>query len=140
MAEIYQATAPLLTNVSKSTRLLVVAYHFLVAVFLVGAIVLAWMGARFAPEYTLIAEVVTAIAVPFAALYLIVGWGIFEWKNWSRTASLVLNWINVAAAVLNVARFRMNPDGVLGVLISCAVLWWLSTSAVRLKFCAGSKA
>lgn len=134
MAEIYQTAAERMSSASKTTLRLVVTYHLLVAALLSGAIVLTWMAARSSQEDIFVAELVSGVAAPLALLYLIVGWGIFRWKNWSRTISLVLNWINVALAVVTVTRLRTNPQGVIGSLLSCLVLWWLSMPAVKLEF------
>jgi hypothetical protein len=139
MAEINQAAAPRQSSASKTTLRLVVAYHFLVAASLCGAIVLAWVSARSSQEDVFIAEVMTGLAATLALLYLIMGWGILRWKNWSRTLSLVLNWINVVGAAVAVARLRANPAGVINALLSCLVLWWLSMPAVKLGFRAGSE-
>ena len=108
------------------------AYHFLVAALLCGAIILFWEAARTSQENFFIAEVMSGVAGTLAVLYLVVGWGILRRKNWSRTLSLVLNWINVIAAVANVARLQI--EGVVSVLLSCLVLWWPSMPAVKLEF------
>jgi hypothetical protein len=118
----------------------VVAYHFLVAALLGGAIVLAWVAARSSQEDVFVAEVTSGVAAPLALLYLVVGWGVLGWKNWSRTVSLVLNWINVVGTAVSVARLRTNPEGVISALLSCLVLWWLSMPSVKLGFRAGSEA
>ena len=138
MAEIYQAALPRLSNASKTTWGLVVVYHFLVPAILTGAIAFDWAAARSSREDLLTLEVLSGVGAPFVLLYVTTGWGILRWKNWSRTLSLVLNWINVIAAVANVARLRI--EGVISVLLSCLVLWWLSMPAVKLGFRAGSEA
>jgi hypothetical protein len=137
MAESYEATVPRLSKATKTTRRLVVAYHFLVAALLGGAIILAWVEVRSAPEDINIAEVMSGVAATLGVLYLVVGWGILKWKYWSRILSLVLNWINVIAAAANIARLQI--EGVISVLLSCLVLWWLSMPAVKLAFRAESE-
>ncbi len=116
------------------------AYHFLVVALLGDAIVLTWAAAWSSQEDVFIAELISGVAAPLALLYLIAGWGILRWKNWSRTLSLVLNWINFVAAAVSVARLRINPEGVIGGLLSCLVLWWLSLPAVKLEFRTASEA
>jgi hypothetical protein len=134
MAESCEATAPRLSKASKTTLRLVVAYHFLVAALLGGAIILAWVEVRSAPEDINIAEVMSGVAATLAVLYLVVGWGILKWKHWSRVVSIVLNWINVVGGAVSVARLRVNPEGVISSLLSCLVLWWLAMPAVKLEF------
>jgi cytochrome b561 len=131
MSETYQAAAP---GLSSTTRILVVAYHFLIAAGLIGVLVVEWGIARESGEgFRSFGELIAVVA-PFIIIYSMAGWGILKWKNWSRTLSLVLNWINVVAAVVTLARHSDNPEAFVGVLLSCLVLWWLSVPVVKMEF------
>jgi hypothetical protein len=132
MAEVYQAAAPPQSSPSKTTWGIVVVYHFLIAALLVFMLALWW--ARSSPEDVLTPKEVAVFVIPMALVYFITGWGILKWKGWGRKVSLVLNWLNVVAAVVELPRIRTNSTGVVGVLLSCLVLWWLSVPTVKLKF------
>jgi hypothetical protein len=134
MAEMYQAAVSRSSSASKTTLRLVVAYHFLVGAFLGVAIILVWQSAKFSQEDAFIAKAISGVAAPLAVLYLVVGWGILRRKSWSRTVSIVLNWMNVGAGAISVARLGNNPEGAINVLLSCLVLWGLSMPAVKLEF------
>ena len=132
MAEVYQAAAPPQSSPSKTTWGIVLVYHFLIAALLVFLLALSW--ARSSPEDVLTPREVAVFVIPMALIYFITGWGILKWKNWGRKVSLVLNWLNVVAAVVELPRIRTNSKGVISVLLSCLVLWWLSVPTVKLKF------
>jgi hypothetical protein len=132
MVEVYQAAAPPQSIPSKTTWGIVVVYHFLGAVLPVFVLALSW--ARSSPEDVLGLKEVAVFAIPMALIYFITGWGILKWRNWGRKVSLVLNWLNVVAAVVELPRIRSHSTGVIGVLLSCLVLWWLSVPTVKLKF------
>jgi hypothetical protein len=134
MGELYQGVAPRQPRASNTTRGIVAGYHFVVAATLLAAIAVVWTAFRASEEDPLTFEVVWGLGVLFSILYSATGWGILKWKNWSRGLSLVLNWLNVIAAVINVARLRTNVAGAIGVVLSCLVLWWLSMPAVKLQF------
>lgn len=134
MAEVYEAIEKQLPYPSKTTWGLVVAYHLLIATALIVALVVFWMTMKSPSEDLITPGEAAVIVAPFALAYLMAGWGILRWKNWSRILSLVLNWLNVIATVVNVSRLRNNPQGIVGVLVSCLVLWWLSLPAVKLVF------
>ena len=138
MGETYQASAPGLSRTSKTTQVLVVAYHLLVAVFVTGALLLEWLAGIRSQDDRFLPEAMSLIAGLFVLLYFTTAWGILRWKNWSRSVALVLNWINVVAAVLNLRRIWI--EGVVSVLLSCLVLWWLSKPAVKLGFRRGNLA
>src|SRR5215472_15580433 len=132
MAEVYQAAAPHQSSPSKTTWGLAVAYHFLIVVLLLFALVLAL--ALSSPKDVLTPKELAVFVIPIALIYFITGWGMLKWRNWSRTISLVLNWLNVIAAAVSVRRLLTTPEAVIGVLLSCFVLSWLSMPAVKLKF------
>ena len=138
MGEIYQPAAPALSSASKTTRLLVVLYHFLVASIIAGALVLDWMTGNSSQDDRFILKAMSLIAAPLVLAYFITAWGILKWKNWSRGVALVLNWINIVAAALNL--HRIETKGAISVVLSCLVLWWLSTPVVKLEFRRGSVA
>jgi chromate transport protein ChrA len=139
MDETYQNATQRVSSTSKGTRGLVVAYHFLITAALTAALVVVWVESRSSQEQILTPQLVSAVLAPFALLYLITGLGILGWRNWSRILSLVLNWSNVLGAVVSIARLRVNAEGVLSLLLSCLVLWWLSVPAVKLAFQGGSR-
>lgn len=138
MAEVYQAIENQLPYPSKTTRGLVIAYHFLIVGALIIALVVFWMTTKSSPGDLLTPREAAVIVAPFALVYLVAGWGILKWKNWGRILSLVLNWLNVVATVVNVSRLVNSPQGIIGVVLSCLVLRWLSLPAVKLAFQRGS--
>ena len=134
MSEVHQTASLSLSRASQTTRGLVAVFHFFIAAILVGAILVDWVTVRPSGDDLFMLEVLSAIGVPFALLYSVTGWGILGWRNWSRISSLVLNWLNVIAAVWSVVRQRINPTSAISVLLSCLVLWWLSTPEVKFQF------
>ena len=131
MAGIDQAAAPQLTGASKTTRVLVAIYHFLVPVIFCGALLVDWLTAGTSREdFSL--GVLSVVAVLLTLSYFMTGFGILKWRNWGRTFSLVLNWMNVFAALVSMARLRI--EAIISVLLSCLVLWWLSLPVVKLEF------
>jgi hypothetical protein len=115
----------------------VVVYHFFVAAVLTGVLIVVWATPGSSWK-TLAPQEMSVIIAPFALIYFIVGWGMLRWKNWSRTVSLVLNWVNLFAVAVSVARVQM--EGVISAVLSCLVLWWLSAPAVKLQFRSGKVA
>ena len=101
---------------------------------LLVVILVDWVRLRSSGDDLFMLKALTAVGVPFALVYSVTGWGILRWRNWSRTLSLVLNWLNVVPAVFMVMSGRINLTGVISVLLSCLVLWWLSTPAVKFEF------
>ena len=134
MSEVHQSTSSFLAGASQTSRGLVGVYHFLIATMLIVVILVDWVSLRSSGDDLFMLKALTAVGVPFALIYGVTGWGILRWRNWSRTFSLVLNWLNVVPAVFMVMSGRINLTGVVSVLLSCLVLWWLSTPAVKLKF------
>src|SRR5215467_2899776 len=104
MDEIQQAAARPLLRASKTTQGLVVAYHFLIAAIISGALILDWMVAKSSDGDLFVLKAISFIAAPLVLLYFATAWGILTWRNWSRTVSLVLNWLNVVLTVVNLAR------------------------------------
>jgi len=134
MSEVHQATSPSLARASQATRGLVAVYHFLVATVLLVAISVDWVTVKSSGDDLFILKGLSAVGVPFALVYALTGWGILRWRNWSRTLSLFLNWLNVIPAVLMVISRRINLTGAVSVVLSCLVLWWLTMPAVKLEF------
>jgi hypothetical protein len=134
MSEVHQAASSSLARASQTTRGLVVVYHFLVATILIVAILVDWLTVSSSENDLFMLKGLSAVGVPFALVYGVAGWRILRWRNWSRTLSLFLNWLNVIPAVLMVMSRRINLAGAVSVLLSCLVLWWLSMPAVKLEF------
>jgi hypothetical protein len=61
-----------------------------------------------------------------------------EVESWSRILSVILNWLNIGAAVPNVARFRTDATGAIRVRLSCLVLRWRYVPTTKLQFRNGS--
>jgi hypothetical protein len=132
MEQIYPAVASRTAKVARKTQGLAVAYHFLIAVLLIGGMVL--MGVRSSPaDERAFMEIASGLGVFFALPYFVVGWWIWKWKSWSRILSPVLNWLNVGVAVLTVGRSGINATGSSSVALSCLVLWWY-VPATQLQF------
>ena len=134
MSEVRQAASSPLTRASQITQGLVAVYHFLVATIVTVAILLDWVTVRSSGDDLIMLKAMSVIGIPFALAYVMIGWGIVKWRKWSRTLSLFLNWPNVIPAVLIVINRRINLAGVVSVLLSCLVLWWLSMPSVKLEF------
>ena len=137
MDQAYQAAAPRRANVSKTTQGLVLAYHLLLGAYLVGSIALLWIRSSSADDQSTL-EFASGLAIFLALVCFLIGWGIWQWKNWARMLGLILRWLNVGATVLSVAQIRISPQGAVGTMLSCLVLWWLYEPAVKLQFRSGS--
>jgi hypothetical protein len=134
MDEISQTNLPRVSNPSSTTGILVVVYHFVVSAALIVGLVAFYKMYGLSDDAPISFKVVSAILLPFVLLYLAAGWGILKRKNWGRILSLVLNWGNLVGAVVNFSRFHFNPEAVIGAILSCLSIWWLSKSAVKIQF------
>ena len=119
------------SNSAKTSRFLIATWHFVLAVIALGALVWSWREVRSEDDRAFLGTI-SWVIIPMAALYVSAGWGILKWKNWGRILGLALNWINVLAAVVRIA--RLGIEGGISVLASGLALWWLSTPAVKLMF------
>jgi len=118
-------------NPTKTSQLLIATWHFVMAVIPLGW--LLWNLREVASEDDrAFIGTVSWVLVPMVALYVSAGWGILKWKNWGRILALGLNWINVLAAVVQMARLEIK--GGISLVASCLALWWLSMPAVKLMF------
>lgn len=133
MNEIDQFAASRITSVSHFTRGLASVYHFLVAAVLVGALLITWKAA-IQTQVQIQMSTLAIVVLPLAALYFVVGMGILRWGNWSRYIALILNWLNLLAALFNVVHQRLSLEALVGVLLSCFLIWWLSVPAVKREF------
>ena len=120
---------------SKVSQILVASWHFLVAAITIGGLTWAWRAMPIRDDDRLLMNGVFAALAAFCAIYVVAGWGILNWKNWSRILALALNWINLVLAALQIR--RIGVEGILSALASCLVLWWLSMPMVKLAFRSG---
>jgi hypothetical protein len=115
--------------------MLVASWHFLVAAITIGGLTWAWRTTPLTDDDRSLIKVLIAVAIPLCAIYVVAGWGILNWKNWSRILALVLNWINLVLAAVQIR--QIGVEGILSAVASCLVLWWLSMPAVKLAFRSG---
>ena len=117
---------------ARASQILVAGWHYLVAAITIGGLAWVWRMTPLEDHDRSPIKLLFAVATPLCVAYVIAGWGILNWKNWSRILALVLNWINLVLAALQIG--RIGVEGVLSALVSCLVLWWLSMPTVKLAF------
>ncbi|MEM0315708.1 MAG: hypothetical protein QXL61_06390 [Archaeoglobaceae archaeon] len=76
-------------------------------------------------------DVMSFATIFIGALYLIVAAGVIVLKNWARILAVILL---VFQLVYSLATVHVDPTSVLGVVISVALIWYLSRRDVREMF------
>ena len=135
----------------RPTGLKLIAIYF----FFIGLLgVLSALATLFIPLPNQLAGLTIAIGllnVVFAALYILVGWGLWETREWARLAAVVLSILSLIGYLLagvyfiggyELAGFRLSLPGVgLGMFVLAVVpaltLWYLFKPEVRDLFVSG---
>ena len=108
----------------------------LACLFLVGG----GMAARFMPPDAHIPAgvaaaaggIVASVVLIFAALYVAIGVGLLQLKEWARIIALVFSALGVLGGVLSL--FRFSVFGILRLAICGAIIWYLMQPHVVAAF------
>jgi hypothetical protein len=130
-ATVQPSTLPV-PSLSRVSQILVASWHFLVAAITIGGLTWAWRTSPIGDDDRSLIKVLFAVVLSLCVIYVIAGWGILNWKNWSRILALALNWINLVLAALQIR--PIGVERILSALASCLVLWRLSMPTVKLAF------
>ena|SRR6266478_2005924 len=130
-----QPSGPPVPSPARASQILVASWHFLIAAITLGGLTWFWRTSPLGDEDRSLIKVLFAVVIPLCVIYVIAGWGILNWKNWSRILALALNWINLVLAALQIR--QIGVEGILSGMASCLVLWWLSMPTVKRAFRSG---